>query len=133
MKLANCSECGKIFKSNGDDICPDCVVLEGEDLDRVKAFLRDNRLAGIAEVSEATGVDESKIVKFVKDNRLVVTSPIPGVELECERCGKPILGGRFCSVCANSLKSTFKDAKFEDERPSGQGMLSRDLINRQGK
>jgi len=132
LKLCNCSECGKLFGSAGSNVCPDCLVKETEELELVKDFLRNNKSAGIAEISAATDVDSEKIIKFIKDGRLVTNTPVPGVGLKCERCDRPILSGRFCPNCAKNLSQKLR-GNISSGPQSGQGMFSRDAIKRRGK
>jgi len=132
LKLCNCSECGKLFGTTGSDVCPDCLVKETEELELVKDFLRNNKNVGIDEISAATDVDSEKIIKFIKDGRLVTNAPVPGVELKCERCDKPILSGRFCPNCAKDLSRELRGNISSGSR-SGQGMFSRDTIKRRDK
>ncbi|HDP70447.1 MAG TPA: MerR family transcriptional regulator [Actinobacteria bacterium] len=100
-----------------------------KELDLVKDFLRSSKLTGIAEISAATGVDSERIINFIKEGRLVLTTPISGVEFKCERCGNLILSGRFCSECAKNLSQELRD-NISFESKSGSGMLSRDTIKK---
>src|SRR5690625_924300 len=98
--LANCTRCGTVFVKAIRDICQNCYKEEEKAFETVYHFLRQrkNREAAMAEIVEATGVEESWITKFIKEKRLV-TSPFPKLNYPCEKCGKPIRRGRLCPGC----------------------------------
>lgn len=107
MELRNCSRCGKLFVYKGSSLCPECQKLDEEDFSKVKDYLYDNPGASLIEVSEATGVSSDKILRYLKEGKLELSSEQSGI-LKCERCGKPIRAGRFCDVCAAEISKGLK-------------------------
>lgn len=103
--LANCPNCGKLFVKGAITVCRDCYLEEEEKFKLVYDYLREkeNRQATIIEVSEATGVEESLIIKFIKQRRLS-TKNFPNLTYDCERCGKPIHEGKLCKDCAVEIR-----------------------------
>ncbi len=97
MSLRNCSQCGMLFSSAGRNICSKCLDKEEEDYKLVRKFVRDHPGASVFEVSEETGIEEDKIMQFIRDGRLV-SQGFTGA-LACESCGKSINTGRFCADC----------------------------------
>lgn len=104
MELANCASCGNVFAKSMRDICRECYMKEEEDFKTVYKFLtvRKNRQATILEIVDGTGVDEDLIIKFIKEKRLRA-SEFPNLSYPCDKCGNPILEGKLCGTCKDSL------------------------------
>ena len=100
MDIKKCSRCGKLFSYVvGDISCQDCKKQEEEDYRTVKEFVWDHKGATIAQAAEATGVDKKYIKQWLREDRLQLSDEAVDLELTCERCGKPITGGRYCLEC----------------------------------
>lgn len=106
--IRNCPRCGKIFAFLRTPVCPACQQLEEEEFERVKEYIYENPGMNMAIVSEATEVPIEKILKFLKDERLELTSESDNLVLECERCKKPVRSGKYCEKCKGELESGFK-------------------------
>lgn len=137
MELINCKECGKVFASTGQKICPDCRQTEEEKFELVKDYLWDNPNSTIKKVSEATGVEEELIIKFMRENRLAAEGLLVDYLLKCKRCGTEIKSGTFCESCRsqmiNNLKQGVKDQKREKEKKKSkksEGMFLKDRFKR---
>jgi len=121
VQLKNCHWCGKVFAHATDTVCQDCRKEEEKDFDRVFEYLKNKKNATIVAVHEETGVDKRRIIKFIRQGRLLTASGEPfDIFVECEKCGEPIREGRLCDSCAKSireeLESSFKKEK-ETEKP----------------
>jgi len=131
MSLRNCPKCGKLFVFTTRNMCPDCVKEENDEFALVKEYIREHEKATIDEVSEATGISTSKILKFLKEGRLILNPSNVNITLTCERCDEPILTGKYCQRCTESLSKGFKGVykdKDKGEKPSGKGKMH--TINR---
>jgi ribosomal protein L32 len=73
---------------------------------KVRDYLYENDDANIAQVSEATGVEEKIILEFLREGRLELKEP--SIDLTCERCGKPITSGRMCKECLTQFERAMK-------------------------
>jgi flagellar operon protein (TIGR03826 family) len=116
MNLRNCPECGRVFVYSTVNMCHACRQKEEEEFIKVKEYLYQNPKIGIFELSEATEVDESKIVRWVREGRIEGKS-FPGIVVPCDRCGKPIPNGRYCSQCSNDLARGFSSFTKKEEEP----------------
>ncbi|QDP41285.1 TIGR03826 family flagellar region protein [Radiobacillus deserti] len=103
-ELSNCPRCDKLFVKGYRDICQDCYKQEEMDFQTVYAFMkqRKNREATVLDIVEATGVEETLILKFVKEQRLR-TSQFPRLAYKCERCEREITEGNLCVKCTKEL------------------------------
>jgi flagellar operon protein (TIGR03826 family) len=115
-EIANCARCGKVFVKELRDVCRDCFKEEEADFKKVYEFLRQqkNREATLYEVVEATGVEETLITKFIKENRLR-TSMFPKLGYPCERCGTIIASGKLCFDCSSEIQSDLNQLKAIEE------------------
>ncbi|WP_054693806.1 hypothetical protein [Syntrophomonas palmitatica] len=77
--------------------------------------MRDHPRASVVEVSEETGVEEEKILQYLRDGRLI-SSGFTEV-ITCERCGKSIRAGRYCEACKAILDIQLKSAIPQAQRP----------------
>lgn len=110
--LANCAQCGRLYAKVIRSVCDVCYKEDEKMFETVYKFVRKkaNREASILEVSEATGVPEKTILRFVKEGRLRA-SQFPNLTFPCESCGQPIASGRICGDCNNNLR---KDLQTHD-------------------
>ncbi|MBC7075364.1 MAG: MerR family transcriptional regulator [Syntrophomonadaceae bacterium] len=99
--LKNCSQCGRLFAGQGE-LCRRCQETEEDEFLTVRRYIRDHPGSSVFEVSEATGVEESKILSFLRRGRLEARGMV--ADLECERCGKRISSGRYCRKCLEELE-----------------------------
>ncbi|CFX12312.1 Flagellar operon protein YvyF [Syntrophomonas zehnderi OL-4] len=127
--LKNCPQCGRLFSPGSRNICNRCLEKEEEEYMTVRRYVRDHPGASIFEASEETGVEEEKIMQFIRDGRLV-TRGFKGV-LQCEGCGKPINNGRFCDDCINERNNAIYGAARQpkpqpepDRKPPSVGKRS---------
>lgn len=102
--IDNCPRCGKIFVKALRDVCEVCYKEEEKKYQTVYQFIRkkENRTATIPEVEEGTEVEESLIIKFIKQGRLHI-SHLPNFAYPCESCGVMINEGRICGRCKGNI------------------------------
>lgn len=107
MELRNCPVCGKVFLYTTRNLCPECAAKEEEDFKKVRDYLYEVPAATMDEISEKTGVPVKKILDFMKEGRLILKKNNINILLKCERCGEPILTGRYCDKCVEEMKKGF--------------------------
>lgn len=115
MKIKNCKRCGKVYTYNGIDLCPDCYKKEENDFLKIRDYIETNPLATIIEVSTKTGIKLQKIMDFLKEGRLILNAENKNMVLNCERCGKPILTGRYCETCSIEIEKVLKEGLIKNE------------------
>lgn len=106
--LRNCSKCGRLFGYTGRPLCSFCIEEEEDEYKIVRDYLYDNPGSSVVEVSEATGVATDQIMRFLREERLQISSDNENMLLECETCGRPITTGRFCHNCKDNLKNALR-------------------------
>ncbi|WP_066505932.1 TIGR03826 family flagellar region protein [Abyssisolibacter fermentans] len=115
MDVRNCKKCGKIYKYDGFSMCLKCRQEEEEEFKKVREYIYDNPSATIPIISEDTGVNTKKILRYLREGRLAIKNNNNNLILACERCGVAINTGRFCEKCAveiqNELNSSIKQKK----------------------
>lgn len=113
LNLANCPRCGKLFANNFRDICPSCIKEIEEEYEKCLKYLRDEKMATIQEVHEATGVSIRQITKFIKEGRISVANN-PNMMYPCEVCGVLIRDGNMCDSCRARLTRDLNAAMKEE-------------------
>lgn len=128
MEVIQCVRCKKLFQHiSGPPICYECKAQEEKDFDRVKEYLKEHPRATLSEVAEETEVSVERITKFLKEGRLEITQS-SGIMLKCEKCGRPIPGGRLCKACSSQLKNDLQGSYNElKEKGTTSGSLMRYL------
>ena len=71
----------------------------------VRSYIYDNPHANVKQVAEDNDVPIQQIKKWVRQERLSFSKE-SGISIDCEKCGRPILTGRFCKEC----KATMTDS-----------------------
>ena len=123
MDIRNCVNCGNMFQYVGNRLCPNCIKKLDDDLQKVKAFIDENKGATVAKVSEECDVSVKQIRRWIKEERLMFA---PGVDtgLVCSQCGIPIESGTVCKNCKAQLAGGFEaslhknDSKPADRKPA---------------
>ncbi|MDE6025307.1 MAG: flagellar protein [Lachnospiraceae bacterium] len=110
MELRNCRNCKKLFNYiSGEPICPGCKKVLEDKFQEVKEYIRENPGVNANSVAEECDVSLKQIKKWVREERLTFSDDSL-IGLECERCGKMIHSGRFCSSCAGGLSDALGNA-----------------------
>lgn len=65
-----CRACGGLFPFLPRGVCAACIDLREHHYAEVREWLLDNRGASIVRAAEATGVEESLILEFLREGRL---------------------------------------------------------------
>ena len=126
MEIRNCRECGKMFNYiAGMPICSSCARKLDEKFTQVKQYIYDNPGVGIQQVSQDNDVSVNLIKKWVREERLTFTAG-SSVGIDCERCGKTILSGRFCEECKKQVTKQLGSAY---EKPAQAPVKKNDKTN----
>ena len=116
--LRNCPVCGKVFVKINRNLCPDCIEKEEKEFEVVRKYLKDNPGASVEEISEITGVDEKKVLRWMREGRIDVEYSGGETGLSCKRCGAPISLGNLCSNCIRLLSGQMKSAASSIPSPA---------------
>lgn len=117
MTIKNCKRCGRMFQAvSTEKLCTRCRSTDEEDFKVVREYIYDNPEANVKEVAEETDVPEEKILKYLRDGKLLLKGEGANI-LDCERCGKGIPTGRFCDECSAKLARELKSAFSTPEKP----------------
>lgn len=96
-------------------ICPACRNQLEEKFQEVKEYIRENKGAGIPQISKDCEVETSQIHQWIREERLVFSDDSP-IGISCEKCGATIKTGRFCEKCKAQMVNNLKDS-IEPARP----------------
>jgi hypothetical protein len=84
----------------------------------VKDYLYEHPDANLFDIAKQTGVPEKIVLGSLREGRLSVG--VTGAMLECEECGTPITGGRFCSKCQGRLEKMLNNVNKPEEAPKSE-------------
>ena len=105
--LRNCRRCGKLFVYTGIPLCRQCIDEDEEIFERVKEYIESHPKCTTMEVAEALDIPTEKILQFLREGKLELSKENTNMLLGCERCGRPIPTGRYCSECASFIEKEF--------------------------
>jgi flagellar operon protein (TIGR03826 family) len=93
-----------------------CHEKEEKCFEKVYVFIRQkkNRRATMMEVCSATGVEQQKITRFIKQGRLRVAD-FPNLWYPCDSCETPIREGKLCESCRAELRKSVESYEKESE------------------
>lgn len=117
-ELTNCPNCGDIFvKNQFRDICQNCWKEEEKAYERVYQFIRkrENRTATMAQVVEATEIEEDLLLKFIRTGRLKLAQ-FPNLGYPCDKCGAFIREGKLCDKCTEEFRNDLSTHTMEEDR-----------------
>jgi flagellar operon protein (TIGR03826 family) len=116
MDFRNCPECGKVFNFLRTNLCPECQKEDEQCFRTIRKYIAQHPGVSAIDVSKNTGVSEEKVLRFLRQGRLSVGTE-KQVKFECELCGQPVFGGRYCTPCQERLTSGLKKAvRKENEK-----------------
>lgn len=125
MDISNCPRCGKLFTRMSSPICEDCVKEEEELFQKVKQYIEENKDKNMMEVSEATGASMKKLMKYLREGRLELSTGMSSDKaLKCAQCGKPITSGLYCDSCVIDINQSIDAIFNERKKEKGTGMHS---------
>lgn len=115
MDVRSCKQCGKIFNFiGGAPICPECAKAAEDKFDDVKQYIYDHPKCGMQEVAKEMDVSVAQIRKWLKEERLAFSEDSE-IALNCEKCGKKILTGRYCKGCKDTMTNQFSSLYKKEE------------------
>ncbi|MCR4891503.1 MAG: flagellar protein [Lachnospiraceae bacterium] len=111
-----CDRCGGplTFRGLGEYRCDLCRNVMYDDYGKVRKYLDQYPGATIFDTSRATGVSDKVITAMLRAERLAVAENSK-VSLTCKGCGKPIMSGMYCSVCAKLAVAANKKRKEQEQ------------------
>lgn len=116
LYVDNCPGCGSIYRKNPIHLCAACVAELERQYRVCEEFLRRNRKATLAELSDGTGISVAKITRFIKERRIYIEDR-PNMGYACELCGSSIRSGKLCPTCYVKIqKDIVKTMKREPKK-----------------
>jgi flagellar operon protein (TIGR03826 family) len=116
MNVANCPKCGRVYVKNiVHDICSTCVKANDLQCETCIKYLRENRGIMLEELSEATEVPQSIIIKFIREGRISIMGN-RNIFYPCEVCGEHIRDRNMCDSCRQKLKRDVRNTIEDHNR-----------------
>ena len=110
MDVKNCRRCRRLFNYiGGQPICPQCREELEKKFHEVKKYIFDNKGVTIKDVVENCDIDENTVRQWIREERLEFSAGVD-IGVTCEKCGAPIVSGRFCDKCKASMINQLSEA-----------------------
>jgi ribosomal protein S17E len=109
MGIKNCPKCGKLYSDEVGIVCVKCTKEEADSFEKVRRHIKDNPNMSITEVSEATEVSRKKIIRYIKEGKIEISSGF-AEDVQCELCSKPVTTGRYCQECTTKMSSELRNS-----------------------
>lgn len=123
MELKVCKNCRRLFRYIfGAEICQDCmklvpnenrngehkfaskllkpkVLAEEEQYEQVKDYIMKHPNATVVQIAEDNKLEVTKLLEWVREDRLEFSENSKNAWFECSHCGAKIKSGRLCNRC----------------------------------
>jgi flagellar operon protein (TIGR03826 family) len=113
-EVVNCPNCGNIFRKTTWALCQDCKIEMENELSKCTEYIRRNRQTNMAQLVQATGVNEENIVKYIRDSKIFI-SDVPNLSYPCDLCSNPIRKGNLCLNCRTKLSDDIGKMKHQEQ------------------
>ena len=104
-EVGKCDRCGKLVVFNKFTLCYDCRQDEKAEVEKALDFIKTHRGATLAQVSEATGVNQVMVLKLIRGGRVEAKAK----EVVKELKDKEVLPTKRC--VPEQLAKQMKDMK----------------------
>ena len=138
MPLTKCIRCVKLFNKIDSPLCQDCIPLEEDDFETIRAYVNLNEHKNANEVSEATNVDIKCVLRMIDNGNIAtVSNSESSGPISCGQCGAPALSStqKLCQKCLDKLN--FKMMATRQNLMMGQkkdeGSSTRDMLQEKRK
>jgi hypothetical protein len=103
-RVDNCPRCGKVYQINPHGLCLECRNRDISELQSCIDFMNKNRKANMEQLTEATGVELSRVVKFIQEGKIPMSDYV-NLTYPCEVCKAPIREHKMCIHCRSRIKN----------------------------
>lgn len=111
MNYKYCKRCQKIYEFNGNQFCADCINQIDDYVVKIRDYIAENPNANIFMLRDELEIPEKDILYLIKENRIEVSEKeAESISRQCAKCGKPVLGERYCNDCKNEIAATMLQA-----------------------
>ncbi|UOE93811.1 TIGR03826 family flagellar region protein [Alkalihalobacillus sp. LMS39] len=114
--IENCPKCGNVFVKAFRSVCDKCHKEVEVMFQTVYTYIRkkENRMASVVEITQATEVEGEYIYQFIREGRLKVNH-FPNLSYPCSTCGTMIKEGKICAGCKKSINDGLKLEQTEKD------------------
>lgn len=123
MEVRVCKNCKRLFNYIfGPELCQDCIKIvpnEGKEqvskglnatlrplvredekkYEQVKDYIMSYPKATIMQIAEANDITPTRLLEWIRDDRLEFSDDSKDAWFECSKCGTKIKSGRLCNKC----------------------------------
>ncbi len=98
--------CGnEFYPAFGVTKCEECIKKDLELQRQVREYVEKNPRVTVVEVSKAFEISPTRVRQMIRNDVIQFTDD-SAIKMACEKCGKPIIGGRFCDTCGQLMTAS---------------------------
>ncbi|MBP0725493.1 hypothetical protein J5Y03_09855 [Bacillus sp. RG28] len=117
--VINCARCYSLTVQNGKSkLCQKCTKIDNAWLEVVLNYLRkrENRMATIVQVLNATAVNEDWIYEWVRQGK-ILQRHFPNMGIPCPKCGENLTDGvSLCISCKGIMVRDLNEVKIGEDK-----------------
>lgn len=104
MDYKYCKRCKKLFTSNGNKMCQECIRELDDIVTEIKNYISDNPRANVMVLRRELDIDEKDILYLIREQRIELTQvDADKLGFVCASCGEPTLGEKYCRNCKEKM------------------------------
>lgn len=115
MSIANCKQCGKLFKQDNAPICPGCQDTRQQKMHEVYQYIQAHPGISITQICRRFDLTVDQVEQIVFSPEMGTASLV--VQSECSGCKKTISvyqrAGKFCVECSKRMVQTIREEQKE--------------------
>ena len=118
-----CPKCGELYIDTGGGACNECIGALKEIEERIIKYVEGHPNVKVSEVASNTDLSEEIIKRYFTNG--TVTYP-------CAKCGSPILEGKYCKICTDTLRKNLdrsanrRKAEDPEKKVSRMNLVKKD-------
>lgn len=98
--------CGKeFFPTLGVTKCEECLKKDMELQQQVREYVEKHPGVTVVDVSKLFSISPTRVRQMIR-NDVIQFSDNSAIKIACEKCGAPIIGGRFCDKCSQLMMAS---------------------------
>lgn len=106
MEYKYCKRCKKLFTSNGNKLCTECIRELDDIVVEIKEYIADNPRANVMSICRELDIEEKDILYLMREQRIELTQVNPDkLGFVCATCGEPTLGEKYCKQCKEKMSA----------------------------
>ena len=114
LKVAHCSDCGRIYQKNLRGLCHNCASESDRQLQAIDRFMVRYPATDTETVAAHVGITPSRIRSWLRQGKLRNDS-YPNLCDACDLCQTPIHAGHLCHDCSVRIQTDISRVLMQEQ------------------